>query len=54
MASTGNTDHAQQPPTKQTFVVWAPDYPDALEPRLAARARHSEGVKRLAAEGFIS
>ena len=41
-------------PTKQTFVVWAPDYPDALERRLSVRAQHSEGVKRLVAEGFIS
>ena len=41
-------------PTKQTFVVWAPDHPDALERRLSVRAQHSEGVKRLVAEGFIS
>lgn len=43
-------------PAKQTFVVWAPDYgdPDALERRLAVRARHSERVKLLAAEGFLS
>jgi hypothetical protein len=43
-------------PKKQTFVVWAPDYtdPDALKRRLAVRAEHSERVKRLAVEGFIS
>jgi uncharacterized protein YciI len=41
-------------PTKQTFVVWAPDYPDALERRLSVRAKHSERVKLLVAEGFIS
>ena len=41
-------------PTKQKFVVWAPDYPDALERRLAVRVQHGEGVKRLVAEGFTS
>jgi len=41
-------------PAKQTFAVWAPDYPDALERRLAVRAQHSERVKRLVAEGFTS
>jgi uncharacterized protein len=43
-------------PTKQTFVVCAPDYtdPGAVERRLAVRAKHSERVKQLAAEGFIS
>jgi len=40
-------------PAKQSFVVWAPDYPDALERRLAVRVQHSEGVKRLVAEGVI-
>ena len=43
-------------PTKQTFVVWAPDYtdPDAVSRRLSVRAKHSERVKQLVAEGFIS
>jgi len=43
-------------PTKQTFVVWAPDCtdPDALQRRLDALQPHTEGVMRLASEGFIS
>jgi len=40
--------------SKKTFVVWAPDYPDALPRRLAGRAEHLEGVKQLHADGFTS
>ena len=44
------------PPTKQTFVVWAPDStdPDTLSRRLTVRAAHLERVRRLVAEGLIS
>jgi len=41
-------------PIKQTFIIWAPDYPDALQRRLDVLAQHTEGVMRLASEGFIS
>ena len=43
-------------PTKQRFVVWAPDYsdPDALQRRLDVLSPHTEGIKRLVPEGFIS
>ncbi|KAI0298123.1 hypothetical protein B0F90DRAFT_1632930 [Multifurca ochricompacta] len=43
------------PNTKHTFAVWAPDYtdPEAAQRRLAIRAEHLEGIKRLVGEGFI-
>jgi len=43
-----------EPPTKQTFIIWAPDYPDVFEQRLAARVEHIERAKRPTTEGFIS
>ncbi|KAI0261987.1 hypothetical protein BC834DRAFT_829480 [Gloeopeniophorella convolvens] len=41
--------------TKQTFVVWAPDYADdgALARRLAVRPAHAEGIHKGVADGFI-
>ena len=33
------------------FVVYAHDYPDALDSRLAVRERHLEGVRRMKSEG---
>ena len=37
-------------PTRQIFTIWAPDYPDELERRLAARAEHIECRELLTAE----
>jgi len=37
---------------KQTFVIWAPDYPDAQGRRDAERAEHVKRVEQLAADGF--
>jgi len=52
---TSSADAESGVPTKQTFVVWAPDRtdPDALSRRLAVRAEHLERVRRLTAEGLI-
>jgi hypothetical protein len=42
--------------TKQTFAIWAPycTDPEVLKRRSDARAAHLEGLKRLAAESFLS
>ena len=54
MASSAGAD--SNVPTKQTFVVWAPDNtdPDAFSRRLDVRAEHKKRLDRLADEGIIS
>lgn len=37
-----------------SFMVYAPDYPDAVERRLTVREQHLKGIKALQESGVIS